>query len=238
MHLEPTALDRKFQAGAIFRWRAFVAEQERGRLVSRCRSGHPELVRRRARALGGAGRLCQDRRRGGRRSVSKLSLHVFQCLVNGTAWPPVSCQFGAMCTEPATPHSCRQGAGRSSTKVGFGAGCLAGHQPNDRSRRDTGCCRLRGRLRVISPGCRAGVAGHVARLSMRAESMHALVKAMTNSRANYRSWGSEPATLLRVVANLQIGRSLKWKPPAGVRVIIWQKLSDDRPPTGQRSANR
>jgi hypothetical protein len=51
---------------------------------------------------------------------------------------------------------CRQGASRSSTKVGLGAGCPTGHRPYDRSRRDTGCCRLRGRPRAIPPGFRAG----------------------------------------------------------------------------------
>jgi hypothetical protein len=63
--------------------------------------GAAELVRRRVRALGGAGRLCQDRRRVGRWSVSKAESHVFQCLVNGTAAPALSCQFGTMFTEPA-----------------------------------------------------------------------------------------------------------------------------------------
>ena len=42
---------------------------------------------------------------GGRLSVSKSKSHDFQCLVNGTALPIRSCQFGTMCTEPAVPHS-------------------------------------------------------------------------------------------------------------------------------------
>src|SRR5438132_2141908 len=55
---------------------------------------------------------CSRRRRAalsgsakGRSAVSFTSkTHRFQCLVNGTAWPALSCQFGAMFTEPAVPH--------------------------------------------------------------------------------------------------------------------------------------
>ena len=42
---------------------------------------------------------------GGPRSISKKESHVFQCLLNGTAAPYLSCQFGTMFTEPAVPHA-------------------------------------------------------------------------------------------------------------------------------------
>ena len=61
----------------------------------------------------------------------------------------------------------------------------------------------------------------------------------SDQRASFQSpWGIGTGNYCASWPILQIGRSLKQKPPAGVRVIIWQKLSDDRPPTGQRSANR
>jgi hypothetical protein len=54
-------------------------------------------VRRRAAFSGSA---------NGRSAVSfKIKVSHFPMLVNGTALPSRSCQFGTMCTEPGVPHS-------------------------------------------------------------------------------------------------------------------------------------
>ena len=83
----------------------------------------------------------------------------FHCLVNGTAWPALSCQFGTMFTEPAAPHSLQTRRGPSSTKVGLEAGCPIGHRPcgGRTCRPNIGCCRLRDRPRSIPPGRRVGI---------------------------------------------------------------------------------
>ena len=73
---------------------------------------------------------------------AKAGSHVFQCLVNGTAAPFLSCQFGTMFTEPGRHIPCRRGAGRSSSRASLGAGCPAGRRPCvDRNWPNIGCCR-------------------------------------------------------------------------------------------------
>jgi hypothetical protein len=104
MNFQPAPFAGVLQAGAVLRGRALVAEQEGTVEFLDVDRGPPELVRRRARALANGGLLFQDRRKGDRRSISKYKSHVFQCLVNGTARPILSCQFGTMFTDPAVPH--------------------------------------------------------------------------------------------------------------------------------------
>ena len=97
------------------------------------------------------------------------------------------------CSQNLRRHiPCRQGASRSSTKVGLGAGCPTGHRPSIAA---AVTLDVAGYVAVREPFRRASgrvVAGHVARLSMRAGLMHALMKTKPGPvRKLSIPWGSE-----------------------------------------------
>ncbi len=61
VYFQPAPFNGELQAGAVLRGRALVAEQKGAVEFFRRISGHPELVRKRARAQGGASRLADAR---------------------------------------------------------------------------------------------------------------------------------------------------------------------------------
>ena len=131
----------------------------------------------------------------GRSAVSfKSKSHVFQCLVNGTAAPFLSCQFGTMFTEPAVPHSLQTRRRPIVDQGRSWVGRLNGHRPSaDRNYRpNIGCCRLCDRLRSIPPGLRG-------RLIVRVAAKPSPMIPQRSRHANYQSLGVRSSCKLQRV---------------------------------------
>ena len=155
MQCKPAKRNRTVEARRVFLRRALVAEQERAVGLLDVDPTFLKLARRRGRVLEDGGRLSRGRCRDDLRSVSSED----SSFPMPGEWHGMArlCHASlARCSQNLSRRiRCRQGASRSSTKVGPEAGCPAGHRQYDRSRHDTGCCRLRGRPRAIPPGFRA-----------------------------------------------------------------------------------